>query len=181
MSADSLDLTFDQTVEDFVALSSFMVRGSPLARRPRWVVRLAYPAVMAAATTIWLALAPLDWIVLAAGCGVTIIFTAKLWNRYDEMNAEQVRKVYSDGRNAALFGTVRLVISEKGIEKTTQYSTSLVQWPAVERIASDGDAIFIFIGAATAHVIPRRAFSDHQSFLDVPGRLEALRAEHRAP
>ena len=55
MSADSLDLTFDQTVEDFVALSSFMVRGSPLARRPRWVVRLAYPAVMAAATTIWLA------------------------------------------------------------------------------------------------------------------------------
>ena len=73
-------------------------------------------------------------------------------------------RMYAEGKNLILFGHVRLSISPEFLNHATPYSQSLIRWIAVEKVTASMDAGYLYVTAATAHVVPRRAFASDSDF-----------------
>ncbi|MEI8394567.1 MAG: YcxB family protein [Rhodospirillaceae bacterium] len=164
MTEGALEVSFEQTLDDPVALSKFLLRESSTARWQRWTVRAAYPVIAIGAAAVWWAVAGADPLVFGLIAMATVVFTPLLWNRYDQAMAERVRQQLGTGRNLPLIGPTRLVVSADGIERVTAHSQARVGWTAVERIESDGERVFFFVGAASAYVVSPGAFADRTAF-----------------
>jgi len=74
-----------------------------------------------------------------------------------------IRSLLKDERpDRGQLGRHRVVLGEDGLVESTAVNESRTAWAGVDRVEQSPDYIFIYISPATAHVIPKRAFSDPQ-------------------
>ena len=74
-----------------------------------------------------------------------------------------IRSLVRDERpGRGQLGRHRVVLSEDGLTESTAVNESRTAWAGVDRVEQSQDYIFIYITPATAHVIPKSAFSDPQ-------------------
>ena len=55
-------------------------------------------------------------------------------------------------------------ISSEGLHETSPDSQALIRWSGIEHIGVTTDHAFFFVTQKEAHVLPRRAFPDAESF-----------------
>ena len=58
-----------------------------------------------------------------------------------------------------LLGSHRLVLNDGGVVETTAVNESRTSWTGVDRVEQNDGYIFIYVSAATAHVVPKRVFA----------------------
>jgi len=69
----------------------------------------------------------------------------------------QMLKDERPGRGA--LGRHRVVLSDYGVTESTSVNETRTAWAGVDRVEQSQDHVFIYITPASAHVIPKRAFS----------------------
>jgi hypothetical protein len=89
---------------------------------------------------------------------------------------KQVLRTYESGRNRTTFGKHRLALTPHHIEEKNEFGESRVLWPAIERVDSDAQHTFIYLGSSHAYIVPRNQVlsGDYDSF------VHALREAHLA-
>ena len=66
-----------------------------------------------------------------------------------------VLKLYGEGKNKTILGEHILEITDTEIIDKTEPSEQRTRISAVELIGSNAEYVFIYIGALSAHIIPR--------------------------
>ncbi len=83
-------------------------------------------------------------------------------------------KMLEEGQNRDVFSLKRLTIDEQWVTQEDESSRSAQRWWAVEGVHKTDTHLFVFLSAATAFVIPARAFLDEpgfKAFADLAERL----------
>lgn len=162
---EALSVEFDLDLNDVVAFNEYHAAHSPLLRRGLMMYRLVPAAIGFVAGAI---MALSDW---SEGIKTAVlsVVVPGLWIAvapwvYRRRIRQNVKKLYREGRNAAVFGRQTLAISASGFTRTASGAHSEARWDAVERVASTPGYLFIYTSAVTAHIVPRRAFPDDRSF-----------------
>jgi hypothetical protein len=118
----------------FLAVSSPLIMDSAAGLRPVYLI---------AAGVIVAAL----WVLVAPGLHRRII-------------DRRARKLYGEGQNKALVGINELESTVGGLESRGKFGQAVFSWNAVERIASNHEFTFIYLGALSAIVIPHHAIQE---------------------
>jgi hypothetical protein len=160
------EIVYELDVDDFVAFGIFHLYHSPAERPGRRLVTAIFVilAVVCALT------ANVPWargdrvgsvfFLSLAGLCAALPFTLFPW-----LTRRYARHVFRGDRNRAMLGARRLRISRVGLSDSSELLKTSAKWAAVERIETNAGYAYLYIGAAQAYVIPRRAFNDDAQFL----------------
>ncbi|MDR0902971.1 MAG: YcxB family protein [Opitutaceae bacterium] len=75
-----------------------------------------------------------------------------------------VRIFLKGGKNRMVIGPRNYIITNENITESTEISRQTLDWAGVEKIASDGNYIYIYNTTASAHVIPRQSITNGADF-----------------
>jgi hypothetical protein len=75
-----------------------------------------------------------------------------------------VANLYREGSNRALLGPRRLRLSPSGLSHSSELIETTAKWAAVEKIETNEQYACLYIAAAQAYIVPRRAFGDEAQF-----------------
>ena len=164
-------VNYERTIEDLVEFRLFHVTHSPSFRRLMLFGRIA--------TSL---------LIIIVGLGIFSLFNGALalWNyvfallfgvivfvllptRLRARLKQNTRKMLAEGDNRAVLGPQSLTASPEGLLLESRAGESKFRWSSIVKIAQNDDYIFLYIGAANALVIPKKAFSPpeiQQEFLD---------------
>jgi YcxB-like protein len=71
-----------------------------------------------------------------------------------------VEQTLKGGHNRTVLGRQRMTIAETGLEIENDVAHSRLSWRGVEKVESDAEYIYIYVGPFMAYSIPRSAFAD---------------------
>ena len=77
---------------------------------------------------------------------------------------KQISKMLSEGDNKDFFSLKELTLEKQGIIIKSPFSETSVLWPSFGKLATTKSHIFIYNGAASAYIIPKRAFSSDEAY-----------------
>jgi hypothetical protein len=164
-----MKIEFTNTLDDFVRFNLYHFDHSSDLHRTMAVLRFVFPCV-------WVLLALLltaakgkptgmVWFLL----GLSVLWILAIRRYYRWKTGFRVAKMYSEGENKAQLTRHTLTLSEEGISDQTEFSSSVTKWPAVNKVVEDGERIYVYVSAVSAHVIPPSTFRDaleRQEFID---------------
>jgi len=147
-------IRYNLTLDDVLAFNRYHMAHSPSMRRQRWIIVWGFPLLLLLVAGITAAREP-----SRGSIGLAIIlplafhlFFRLRWGRGVQ---RQIRKMYSEGKNADMLGEQVLELLPDGLFVRSPLSETKLLWPAVERVESTDAHLFIYTSAVGAHVIPR--------------------------
>ncbi|MGC7873266.1 YcxB family protein [Desulfosporosinus sp. SYSU MS00001] len=86
----------------------------------------------------------------------------------------RIGKILNEGKNAYFLGPWSIKLLEDGIVTTNSYSESKTRWDGIEKIIEGEEHIFIYVGVASAFIIPKRAFPDNNGIEEFLTTLRSM-------
>ncbi len=162
------------TVKDIVAIN---VRNY-VANRARYVmcvvIALAYFAYIA--NDLGMPADQRGWQIYILG---SVIFAIAFYGLFLIVNV--LNAVTMVRHSSGVIGPHEMRLSPEGLRDTTPLTDSLTRWPGVFRITRGGDYLAIWTSPFMAHVLPKRAFADHDSFEAFERQARAYCAGEQTP
>lgn len=171
-SLSSVQLSYENSIDDAVAFSVYHCKHSPVLRRRRitliallvlWIFGVNFWAYGGFSNLAAILLYSLEYVGVAA---LSILLLR--WLLGDRL----IRKQYAGDKNRGFLGRHELEIVEEGLKFRTAYSEGKFAWGMIERIASLPDYTFIYTGTASALIIPHARITEgnYSAFLQELGR-----------
>ena len=88
-----------------------------------------------------------------------------------------VGRMLQEGTNKGLLGLKEITLTPVEICATGALRSSTTRWPAVEKVVTTEEALYVYISAIEAIVIPRRAFGTSAEFEDFAATARRYQAE----
>lgn len=162
------------TVKDIVAIN---VRNY-VANRARYfmcvVIALAYFAYIA--NDLGMPADQRGWQIYILG---SVIFAIAFYGLFLIINV--LNAVTMVRHSSGVIGPHEMRLSPEGLRDTTPLTDSLTRWPGVFRITRRGDYLTIWTSPFMAHVVPKRAFADEDSFEAFERQARVYWASEQAP
>jgi hypothetical protein len=173
-------LLYNNSFDDLVAFGEFHYGQSPSMKQSiqRYQL-LGAPAIFLIALFLMTAvsqvlLLPFTLNVLIAFAYAALFaFTAP--RRFRAATRKNIQKMHGEGSNRRFLATKELEIVTDGLIERTPYSHTKMAWGAIEKIESNGDYIFLYVGAASAYIIPAKRLDA----MDVRRFMTALQASYQ--
>lgn len=159
-----MEIEYERTLDDMVQFNLFHFEHSPTMRRQVLFMQIFLAGFVVLSSFLLVYLFDRDKQLHVASylvfllAGVSVFFLYPAFNRAEI--AKRTTKLLSEGNNAAVLGPQRLPVSQAGLQVVTAAGDGHVNWSAFEKLAQNDEYIFLYIGAANAIVIPKRAFTD---------------------
>jgi hypothetical protein len=154
-----MEVEYTLTPEDIVAFNRYHFMTSPHWRRSYWM------------GFFWGTLAAILLFIVLSGWKSwwNALFPLVFWLAYLILYPLSVRRninsfgqrMKKEGDNQAIWGKHRLTISEQELFEATEVGETRLRWAGVERVVENAGYIFIYVSTTSAHVIPKKFFSDH--------------------
>lgn len=154
---------FEFTQADFIGFNLYHHKHSPATRAIK-VRAMGLILAYGAAALIFKFLQPnfseILWCVAAGSVLHALIFPAA----FQRSLRRNVERMLSEGKNKGLLGQKEIALTPAEVRTTGSMGMTAIAWLAVERVVVDGDALYIYISAVSAIVVPRRAFAQEAEF-----------------
>lgn len=151
-----MKIRFDLTMDDLLAFNRYHFMNSP-AYRSSLIVGMAMVSILPLGLTLFLIyngrLPRLP--VIAFGCGLTLFSMFGFYRRFPSAIDRTTRRMF--GNDQSLFGPHELEIEDEWLVERTDINASRQAWRGIQKIVETDDYVFIYLSAATAHVIPKAA------------------------
>lgn len=158
-NGDQLMVAYDVFVEDMISYSLWHNAQSTSAKRARLVNRLLVAAcVLAGSIAIGWTLSGDSWIVVIMGAVVAVLYILIYQTTYRYKLRRAIEKMYAEGDNTAICGPWRVEISRARLSVFMPLVESHYVWRGVQRVERAEQAIYIYVSAVSAVIIPLRAF-----------------------
>ncbi len=178
-----MEVDFELTMADLLALTECQAVHSPTIQRQRRHLRLLVPVVLVMIGLLLWLISRDATIGLCAGVLFAVLGLI-LFLRYPAMIRSRirwlVRRMYMEEHNAALFRRRRLSITPETITEATEVHVSTWKWTAIERVVTDRQRAFFFVSSAAAFVLPRTAFATDEAFEEFLATAQRYRSEAQA-
>lgn len=189
MSEPLLDVTFEATPADFVAFAEHVANEGEFYRAQMRSTRgLVLAILLVASLLAALVLTPdgnpfTMLAILSVGCAVAV----SMWFAWPGIWRRQLRRAthrQAGMENPLLIsGTKRYILDHTSVRYSGAYSGGYVTWPAVMRVTTGEQALYLHVSQASAHILPKRAFAseeDYTAAVQLATRLHADTSGHRA-
>lgn len=161
---ETYSLGYDIFVEDLVAFSLHRARTSPINQRNfyrGWIVRTL--SLVVSFGVVFVVVIPrfnrIDSMITAAIVSIATLVIAGLYPlRYRRSLERKIRQMINQESNKTICGAWRLVASPKRLSCYMPLVESHYHWNAIETIQRTPDAIYAYVTALSAIIIPVRAF-----------------------
>jgi protein-S-isoprenylcysteine O-methyltransferase Ste14 len=163
---ETLSVAYEVSMEELVQFSLYHLTNSPAERRKYYRNVLTVPVfsiigflgpAFVLRYDLW------DSLPLNICVGVLLIILSFVYPlRYRSRFEHTIRKLYSEGRNAAISGVWRIVNSPARLSVFMPLVETHYQWPAVERVVRTERALYVYVTAVEAIIVPLRAFGNVQ-------------------
>lgn len=177
--AERMDVTYQTTHKDYLALLNCVLEGSVFGRR---FTRFAWIAISALA---WLSvlLPYLKFRDINAGfwarAALALIFTAGFPTFYCAYTTGCFAGIINAGTTTRLAGPSVLFFDEDIAQVATQTTTSRAHWRDIHKIVVTDTHLFLFFTPLVAAPIPRGAFGGDAEFSAMHAKLDRLWATAR--
>lgn len=75
-----------------------------------------------------------------------------------------LKVMLKDGNNKGLIGRRTAYITPEWFGETSMLAESRTKWPAIDKVDTTKDHLFVYVGTRSAFMIPKRAFPDEAAF-----------------
>jgi hypothetical protein len=185
---DPMKVQFELDREDFVAFQLYFLTGSPTFRRRRvrtTMVCLYLAGLLAIPAIIGVAPEEPGLDVVAWGFVGLFALMAML---HPYFTRQSVRKLaggmFDEGKNRTLLGKIEVVLTPAEVACVGGFGAWATRWEAVEKIAEDKSALYVYLPMSAAFIIPRRAFQsepEYTTFVETARKYLEAAATARAP
>jgi len=153
-----LQITYQLTPEDLIAVQRDLIAPDPRAKRRFWTTLLLVPLV---ATLLALAVAEFElwsnWFVTPL---VFSLFWAMFYTQAHRRGPERsVRQWLAAGQNAAILQPRTLTISDAEAVETIGVQTTQVRWGGIAEVVRNDEYMLIVLSPETAFTVPKRVFA----------------------
>jgi hypothetical protein len=167
VGGEGLSLDYEVVPQDLIQFMLFHHKNSPTTRSQlfRAMVYMSIAFFIAVLLMAWWAeRQPAMWWGVAALAIFGMIRVALMPANHRRKLRSAIERMSREGRNLTLFGPRRVSMSPAFLSYASPYTQSLMRWVAVERVVSSPEAIYIYVSAASAHILPRRSFASDEDF-----------------
>jgi hypothetical protein len=168
-------IRFERTLEDLIAFNDFHYRHSQSMKKYlfwyRWIgalfILLLPPLIMQSYSPDMPLFFELGLSLIGA-----IIFAVNAERIVHRRIRKQALKLYKEGNNEALLGESVLELTDTGLLARSPLTETKLAWGAIERIETNSDYTFLYIGSVNAYVIPHNRIieGDYRAFMAEVGR-----------
>lgn len=154
----SLELEYSIDEGDLIAFTVYRADHSESTRQAREVQRWFFTVALGAFAVLLMLVGahPLVSGAFLAGAALWSLFSPRyVKSRY----IARATEMWREGAHWADLGPQRVAADEDGLHWASPLQESRLKWLAVERIESGPDHTFIFTGAASGIIVPRRSVS----------------------
>ncbi len=152
-----LTVEFQRTFEDLFAFNMFVYERSGLGQK-RMIWGLATVGVLFPPLAYWQYRIVGEAVVLAVWAASGIVFCL-LWPK---INRVRLRACIKRNLRAMYKGTTttnhRLALTAEGVQETSSEGQTFFSWSGIREVARTDRHLFLFNGAASAHIVPLAAF-----------------------
>jgi hypothetical protein len=152
----SMTITYDLSVDDFVAFTEHYYQNSPLFKRFNIAIRVIAPLCLVILGLINYLRGMSVFPALISAVIIVAIFPLICTMPMGWFT----RKICREGAQKGLIGRHELEITATGITERTCVGTQTTTWEGIERIETTPTHGYIYIGSALAHVIPVNSVTD---------------------
>lgn len=166
---------FEMTKDDFLAFNLYHHRNSPSiqAQQRGVLVLLVVVGLLVGLIPLLRPAARALWAVSAVFIGAACLLPFN----FNKAARRIVDKMLSEGQNKGLLGLKEVTLSPAEIGTTGALRSASTRWPAVERIVTTDEALYVYVSALEALIVPRRAFETPQEFEDFAATARRFQAE----
>lgn len=169
------------TEDDVLAFNRLFFHEFPPVRRTLLVQRIGLTLLGSLLMLFAVAATIGSWPLAFAGAVIEAVMVWFLATRRTEQAwLNQTRAVLRAGRNLATLGWRWLTVDEQGVRIAGDFVDTSVPWPAIERVLKRPEAVYFFISANQAYIVPRRAFETDPAFEEFFAEAERLCRASRA-
>ncbi len=181
-----MEVHVELTRDDLFAYNMFYVAHSEEARRQMRIARITWSilviTLVAIMTFIIYAIGIIQTI---AGCTFSLIIMSVLyvslvlWSHRRSVR-RRIRRLVNEGEKNALLVPRTLKLTEEVLSSDGALTGGWVRWKAVNGIIETEEHLFILLGPALAHIIPKRFFRtpiDAQHFVELARRYQARQSD----
>lgn len=162
-----MELQFDLTLADYLAWADQWAQGPLMARQMR-TGRIALCA-LGVVLGLLLALVFTHPVLRIAGLLFGVAVAVYWWVIYPSTWRRTIRRQSERTiatSTTALLGPKRYAIAEDGLRFSSNHGGGYLLWSGIDHLEIGPEAIYVYIAANSAHILPRRAFPSEQAFAD---------------
>jgi hypothetical protein len=167
-SDEEWQVEFELTEQDVVDFNVFHMRNSRMLRRRRRLQLLLRSSIL---LLLWGLLvitakdpnaAARDWWPLLF-CVPAFLATCALLTFRQTAERRLARGMLHEGRNPNLGVRRRMTLRPDGVAESSVNGETALRWRAVGRIAVAPGAVYLYVTATSAFIVPQRAFADRDA------------------
>ena len=159
-----MDIEYDISTDDLVAFHLHQNEHSLAFRGCRWGFQLFFGLLTAAGSVVYFIVG--DNLMAAVWLVAALLLVALAPRVLRGSIKRQIVRLYRRGKHRRGVGTHRLSLLPEAMVDSIEESESRVLWSDVSKIAATDEHLFLYTGAETAIVVPRRAFSDEAGWAE---------------
>ena len=166
-------IEYERTLNDILNYNLYHFKHSPSLRRQALVGRITGSVLVVVVSLALMYIIDsdkhLDSVAyIFALIGAVISFLIFPWLHTRGIR-NRTLKLLNEGSNKGLLGRQRITLQDEGLYCESPSGETKLKWEAIERIVTNEDYMFVYLGSVNAIVIPKRAFasqSDLHAFLE---------------
>lgn len=162
-----MELQFDLTLADHLAWADQWAQSPLMARQMRRgrAVLTALGVVIGLLLTLMAGHWLLRLVGIALGGGLALYWWFAYPNTWRRTIQRQSERTIATS-TSALLGPKRYEIGEDGLRFSSNHGGGYLLWSGIDHLEIGPEAIYIYIAANSAHILPRRAFPSEEAFAD---------------
>ena len=175
-------ITYEQTVEDWIAFNRFHHCHSPQLRKSHLLNIVLVPLFLVFLCLFLCFRHPKGFGYAFNGYGpglfIALIYPPLIsWGRSREITI-RTRSLLQEKDNQGMLGLQVLILEEAGVKSESSNATHQTAWKGTNQIVIYPDQSFaaIYVSSMSAHLIPRRSFPDEAAFLAFVDEAKRLQA-----
>ena len=159
-----MDIEYEISVDDILALNLYHHQQSPSARRTRMLLQYGPPVILVIIFLIQASLtggspvSALPWLFFA---GIWVIFVPFSLRR---SMRKKVAKLILESQDNRVTGKHKLSLTPDAVTDKTGSGKTKTKWRDVRKLVATNQYLYIYISDTLAHIVPRRAFASEAEF-----------------
>jgi len=166
-----MDIEFENTMDDILALNMYHFQRAPDARRNRMIFQYVIPGIP---VLVYLAmvisgvssvLGALPFLLLAM-----LLFVLGPFSVRRSLKRRVIKMVIEDESRGAV-GKHRLSVTNNAVTDKAGSGKTMTRWSDVKKVVLMDNYVFIYVSDTSAHIVPKRAFPDETAWKEFKDTL----------
>lgn len=150
-----MKINYENTMNDLVQANLHYYATSPTLKNELRRQRLVWSLILFGSVMVFYSVSHIPLLIsLPVALALTGFYNFRTLRGFNKRVTKLTEKLYREGENKGAIGPRELEATPEGLISRTAYSEAKYSWAMLERIDSTADHTYLYVGAASALIVP---------------------------